>query len=156
MGNQISDRIGEEVKKKIAVTDAFLVEVKTVPGKISVLVDTPQGITINDCTDIARHLQKTFNDSDLFEKHELEVSSPGMEEPLKVIQQYRKTIGQETRVLKKDGKVISGVLTAASDEGIEVEVKTEQKVNKKKVIDINKLYILFNDIKETKIIFNFK
>ena len=48
-----------------------------------------------------------------FEKHELEVSSPGMEEPLKVLNQYQKRIGREVRVLTTNGIVKNGILKAA-------------------------------------------
>jgi ribosome maturation factor RimP len=155
MGNQIRDRVSGEVVKWIAgaAGAVFLVEVKVSPGKIIVLIDKPQGITITECSALARHLQEVFSDTDIFEKHELEVSSPGIEEPLKVPEQYRKETGRQVRVLMTGGTVKKGILKQSDAEGVTLEERTERKINKKKVVDINNIYISLKDIKETTIVF---
>ncbi len=58
---------------------------------------------LDDCIAINRYLQKELENTDVFEKHELEVGSPGMEEPLKVLKQFHKRIGQKVSVLTFDG-----------------------------------------------------
>ena len=156
MADQLKDKVAEAVEQKIAGTDIFLVEVKASPAKIIVLIDKPAGITISECTAMTRHLHEVLEGSGIFEKHELEVSSPGMEEPLKVLKQYDKRIGREVRVLTTNGIVKTGILKAASTDGVELEEKIERKIDKKKTVEINNLQIPFNQIKETTVIFSFK
>ena len=88
----LNDQIHSLVQEKIAGTENFLVEVKVSPSKVIVLIDHPQGIKIEDCVAVSRFLQEKLDTTDVFEKHELEVGSPGMEEPLKVLQQYIKPV----------------------------------------------------------------
>src|SRR4051812_42413447 len=118
MGDQVKDKVAQAVEEKISGSDIFLVEVKVSPARISVAIDKPAGITLTECTEVARYLREKLNDTDIFEKHELEVSSPGMEEPLKVLNQYRKRIGREVRVLMANGLVKQGILKLADDEGL--------------------------------------
>ena len=96
------------------------------------LIDKPAGITISECIALTRHLHDVLEGSGIFETHELEVSSPGMEEPLKVLKQYEKRIGREVRVLTSNGIVKNGILKAASAEGVELEERIEKKIDKKK------------------------
>src|SRR4051812_33930182 len=109
MGDQVKEQVAKAVQQKIAGSDLFLVEVKVSPVRIGVSIDKPAGVTLTECSEITRYLHEAFNDSDLFEKHELEVSSPGMEEPLKVLPQFKKRIGKEVRVLMADGIVKNGI-----------------------------------------------
>ncbi len=152
----LKETVGQAVEKKLEGTDMFLVEVKVSPAKISVSIDKPAGITINECIEMSRHLHAELDASGVFDNHELEVSSPGMEEPLKVLKQYKKRIGREVRVLKTDGMVKTGILKAADNEGVELEERNQRKVNKKKIVETNHLQIPFSQIKETTIVFSFK
>ena len=114
--------------------------------KIMVLVkDKSAGITLTECSDITRYLHEAL--SGVFERFELEVSSPGMEEPLKVLKQYQKRVGREVRVLMADGMVKKGILKVAGDDGLELKEKVERKVNKKKTVEI---YNITNTIQSDK------
>src|SRR5450756_2880004 len=67
--------------------DVFLVEVKVIPGNnIKVFLDADNGITIEKCIKINRALYNQIEESELFPNGDfsLEVSSPGVEEPLKL------------------------------------------------------------------------
>ena len=73
--------------------DVFLVEVKVNPGNhIIVFLDADNGITIEKCVQINRALYKKIEEDSLFENgnFSLEVSSPGVDEPLKLRRQYKK------------------------------------------------------------------
>jgi ribosome maturation factor RimP len=75
--------------------DTFLVEVKMTPGnQVTVLLDADKGITIEKCTSINKALYKYMEESGLFEdgNFSLEVSSPGIDKPLKLHRQYKKNI----------------------------------------------------------------
>jgi ribosome maturation factor RimP len=78
-----------------------------------------------------------------------------MEEPLKVLQQYNKRIGKNVNVVTFDGLRHTGVLKAASTDGIELEETIIVKEGKKKEKQIQQITIPFSNIKETRVIFSF-
>jgi len=105
-------------------TDGFLVEVRLRPGnKIQVFLDADNGISLGNCTKLNRCLYPKLEASDLFEpgNFELEVSSPGLDEPLKLPRQYKKNIGRAVEVIMKDGQKIAGKLLEAGEASILVE-----------------------------------
>ena len=114
------------VNEKIEGTDLFLVEVKIdTRNNIFVFVDSPIGLSIDQCVDISRHIENAFDRE--VDDFALEVSSPGIGQPLKVLQQYTKTIGRPVEVLFSNGKKITGILKDANTTGILVEFETKEK-----------------------------
>lgn len=153
----------EVIKEKVAAfvnnhiveqADHFLVEVKLLPhNKLQVFVDAEKGITINKCAEISRALQKVLEEEKwLGDNYEMEVSSPGMESPLKVLKQYFRRIGREVEVLLNNGIKYEGILRKANEQEIEIEII--KKISKKETLSEMKT-ILFTDIKHTKLILNF-
>ncbi|MFN5335073.1 MAG: ribosome maturation factor [Bacteroidota bacterium] len=130
--------------------DCFLVEVRMKPGnKIQVFLDADQGISLGTCTQINRKLYAQIEEAALFEPgdFELEVSSPGLDEPLKLPRQYRKNIGRPVEVIMKDGRKICGKLIAADETSLQIE-ETKGKGKKQETI----LHALITEqIKTTKI-----
>jgi ribosome maturation factor RimP len=132
-------------------TDFFVVEVKVAPGnKIAVELDTHAGILISQCAQISRKIeQKLDRDQEDFE---LQVSSPGLEKPLRHYKQYLKNIGRKVSVNTADFSK-EGLLQAVEEDKIllatEEKELVEGKKSKQKVQKI--IPILFNQIKETKV-----
>lgn len=151
----LNEQITALVEEKIAGSDNFLVEVKVSPAKVVVLIDHPSGIKIEDCVSVSRFLQEKLDSTDVFERHELEVGSPGMEEPLKVLKQYHKRLGKNISVLTLDGVRRNGILKNATDDGIDIEETVIVKEGKKKEKQVQHNFIPFTNIKETKVIFSF-
>ena len=86
--------------------DVFLVELKVSPGNnLKVFLDADKGVTIDTCISINRALYKKIEEDDLFPNGDfsLEVSSPGVDEPLKLHRQYKKNIGRNVEVVMNDG-----------------------------------------------------
>lgn len=128
----------------------FLVEVKIRPtNNVKVYLDGDQGISIEKCITYNRQLYKLLESSGLFpaDDFSLEVSSPGLDEPLKLHRQYRKNVGRKVDVLLKDGVKTEGVLKEVSEEGIIVE-ETRGKNKKQQIIQH---VFPFDQIKSTKI-----
>ncbi|MFN8294180.1 MAG: hypothetical protein U0T72_10680 [Chitinophagales bacterium] len=112
----------------------FLVEIKVLLGgkKIEVFLDTDSGIGIDQCATISRQLEKNLDESGLVpENYVLEVSSPGMSNPLKVLRQFKKKIGSVLEVWVIDGTFFEGKLVSATEAGIVLE-KVAKPVKKKK------------------------
>ena len=89
-------------------------------------LDADDGITIEKCTSINKALYKYIEESELFPggNFSLEVSSPGIDEPLKLFRQYKKNIGRKVEVVMNDGTKIEGKLLNVSDDEIVMEEKT--------------------------------
>ena len=152
----IVKHIQELVEDKLKDTGGFLVEVKIQPHKkILVYVDKENGITISDCVKISRHLESNLESTGLLEDHELEVSSPGLDQPLKVLKQYYKYIGKKIRITTIDAKEKKGILSSVHNEGIELAEIIIKKENKKRKEETVNNFLSFNQIKETKIVISF-
>lgn len=138
----------------------FKVGVKINPGNnIIVLLDADDGITIDKCTKVNRELYKCIEEMDLFPggNFSLEVSSPGVDEPLKLHRQYHKNIGRTVQVLMIDGSVQEGKLGEVNDDSIAIEekaVRKDGKPNSNKLLK-NKITISFHQIKHTKVLVTF-
>jgi ribosome maturation factor RimP len=130
--------------------DHFLVEVRIKPtNNIKLFIDGDQGLPLSDIIKYNRALYKQLEESGLFpaDDFSLEVSSPGLDEPLKNNRQYKKNIGRFVEVLFNDTTKKEGKLLEVTDEGIVVE--TEEGKGKKKIV--KQETVLFTDIKTTKI-----
>lgn len=130
--------------------DLFLVEIKIKPtSNIKVFIDGDKGISIEKLVQFNRSLYKQLEASELFPNGDfsLEVSSPGLDEPLKLRRQYLKNVGRYVEVLTNEGIKTEGKLTGVTDN--EIVVEEEKGQGKKKEI-INKT-ISFETIKTTKI-----
>src|SRR5690606_19563535 len=102
----------------------FLVEVKIRPtGDISVFLDGEKGISIEKCVQYNRRLYKIIEESGLFpgNNFSLEVSSPGLNEPLKLFRQYKKNLGRKVDVVLKDGLKAEGILKEVNEDSIKLE-----------------------------------
>ena len=144
------------IESGIEGTSVFLVDVKVdASNRILVEVDKPEGITIDECVKISRTVESNFDRE--VEDYELEVSSPGLTEPFKVIGQYRKNYGRAVDVVKTDGQKISGLLQFVDDDGIVLEVKAKVKEEGKKrpTIVMQTVPLKFIDIKTTKVKISF-
>ncbi len=132
----------------------FPVEIKMSPANdIKVFLDADDGITIEKCTVINKALYKYIEDAALFPdgNFSLEVSSPGVDEPLKLYRQYIKNVGRKVEVLLSDGATIEGTLSNVSDNEITIEEKTgggNKAITKSTII-------LFNQVKHTTVLVTF-
>lgn len=128
----------------------FLVDLRIKPtNNIKVYIDADEGISIEKLVQLNRKLYKDIEESNFFPNGDfsLEVSSPGLDEPLRMVRQYRKNIGRNVEVVQQDGNRIEGKLLEVTEDGILVESETGK--NKKK--QVVQHTILFDHIKTTKI-----
>lgn len=129
-------------------TAYFLVSVRIKPtNNIKVFMDGDQGITIEKCVRFNRKLYKLIEEAGMYPEGEfsLELSSPGVDEPLKMHRQYTKNIGREVELVFTDDTRKEGKLLAVTEADIIIE-HTEGK-GKKAVT--SQLVIPFTNIKTT-------
>ncbi len=150
------DRIENIVNEWINSTDCFLVDVKIAPSRVAVFIDKPSGITLDECSSLNKHITNTLEPENVWESHELEVSSPGMDQPLRVYQQYLRRIGRDIKVITLEGQELKGKLKSANEKGFELMETISRRENKKKVISEELRQLEYSKIKETKLILSFK
>jgi ribosome maturation factor RimP len=147
-------KIRELAEQKLAGTTDYIVDVAVKPGnRITVLLDNDKGVSINDCVAMSRHIESSLDRET--EDFELSVMSAGLTEPFRVLRQYIKNLGKQVDVVTKEGKKLNGKLIKANDSGIELEIRSTERINGKKQQQINNINLTFNQIKETKIVLSF-
>ena len=133
----------------------FIVDVivsKHKPMKITIALDGDAGVTIEDCAHLSRELSDELEKVNLIdEAYNLEVGTPGVEQPLKLKRQYHKNIGREVKVYLTDKSIVRGKLVATSEEKIEV---LESGEGKKKIVVSSQ--IPFSEIEKTIVTVSFK
>lgn len=135
----------------------YLVDLRiTTDNRISIEIDSFNGVSIDFCIELNKHIESQIDRE--IEDYELEVSSAGLTEPFKVLKQYEKNIGNLVEVLTKEGLKFNGILIEVNKTGIVLEIEKMDKPEgaKRKILVIENLSILFEDIKTTKYIIIFK
>ena len=153
---QVEKRVAELVEEKIADRpELFLVAIKMLPNnKLIIHVDGDEGISIQDCAAISRHVGFHLEEENTIDKaYNLEVSSPGVGEPLQLTRQYYKNIGRDLSVKLSDGSIKEGNLLSVTDNDILIEEKVKEKGKKVQLVETQ---IEFNSIVETKVLISFK
>jgi ribosome maturation factor RimP len=133
-----------------AEPDLFLVEVRIKPtNNIKVFIDGDNGVSIDKLVHYNRRLYRQLEEEQMYPNGDfsLEVSSPGLDEPLKLGRQYQKNVGRYVEVTETDGTRKEGKLIGVNEQ--EIVIEEEKGKNKKKEI-INHTLPL-ERIKSTKI-----
>jgi ribosome maturation factor RimP len=139
----------------------FIVEVLATEGKnrqnITILLDTDEGIKIEECASVSRRLAFFIETNELIkDAYNLEVSSPGIDQPLILKRQYVKNIGRDLKLNLIEGGEKVGQLEDVTDEGIVLKEEVKKSKGKKVVEPIESLSIPFGNIKQAKVQISFK
>lgn len=130
--------------------DVFLVEIRIKPtNNVKVFLDSDLGISIDRLIQYNRALYKQLEEENIFPGGDfsLEVSSPGLDEPLKMHRQYLKNTGRFVEVLQVDGVKKEGKLISTSD----TEIVIEEEKGKGKKKELVQHSIPLEAIKTTKV-----
>ena len=147
------DYIRKVVEAFIGDGDLYLVDVRVSSTmRITVLIDKKAGgVEIGECARVSKHLEEHLDREK--QDYELQVSSPGLEMPFLVHQQYIKNEGRKVEVLTAAGEKHAGILRNVTTGGFELEIEVKQKG---KQVTLTSLSFNFEDIKSVKTIIGFK
>ena len=123
----LQQKIEEIAKPFLNTIDAFVVDIHFVQGAqgkvVQLFVDTDSGITVGQCTELNRNIGEALELQNIIQNsYILEVSSPDLMKPLKLLRQYRKNIGRQFHVRYRKGDEIVDII--ATLDGIEGDVLT--------------------------------
>lgn len=105
-------KIEDIISEALTGTDIYLVDLHVSRSNvIQVFIDTNVGVTLDDCTALHRKMAEQL-DQDT-EDYELQVSSPGLGQPIRVFPQYQKVLGQILLIELEEGENVRGTLLEA-------------------------------------------
>ncbi|MCS6917281.1 MAG: ribosome maturation factor [Chitinophagales bacterium] len=145
-------RIRTVIAEVLDELDAYLVDLRIRTDKVQVFVDRDPHITIEDCARINRSLVRRLDEAFSFtSRYALEVSSPGLDQPLRVLRQFRKNIGRSVDVVLYSGEKKRGVLLYVDED----KVILEETIREKKQNIVRQTELPFVNIKSTLVVINF-
>lgn len=155
----IKEKVKEIVASNLQSPEHFIVDINvsgsTAVNKITVLLDGDNGITIDECARMSRMLSKELEEMNFSElPYLLEVSSPGVDKPLKLIRQYNRNVGRKLSIQLSDDSIVVGKLEAISEDRITILEEKKEKGKSKKVT-LAPSEILFSNIKKTNVLVSF-
>lgn len=151
--NAVQKAVNEWLEGK----DYFLVDLNiSADDKIVVVIDHADGVWIEDCADLSRHIESRLNREE--EDYELEVGSAGLGQPFRVLRQYEIHVGQPVETQLKDGKKLRGTLVAANDENFQISVqqKVKEEGKKRPTMQEVTLQFAYDDVAYTKYLIKLK
>jgi len=151
------DTIRVLIDEKIDGTDYYVLSLDIKPGNvITVELESSGPVGITDCVDISRQIEHNLDREN--EDFALQVSSPGLDKPLRDHRQYIKNVGRELKVRLNDDSEIAGELIEADAEKIKLHTSRKERLEgkKKKVLIEEDIVLKYDEIKQAKIKINFK
>ncbi|MCF8292608.1 MAG: ribosome maturation factor [Chitinophagaceae bacterium] len=141
-------------------TDCFLVSFKVKPtNNYKIFLDSDSGLTLEKCLKVNRQLRRSIEEVGIYPDGDfsLEVSSPGVDAPLKLHRQYLKNIGRslEIELIDEEAKGITGKLVVVEDDKIILENIVKQKKSVKTEPEIIKTEVQLSDIKSATVVIEF-
>ena len=126
-------QIVEQVKEwsaEVLEPSVFIVDIEYKPsgGKLLVMIDSDESLTIEQCRKLNKHLSNKLDELDFGDTpYKLEVSSPGIDKPLLLARQYPKHVGRELQLTLKAKIELLGKLTSFADDTLTLHLKDKKK-----------------------------
>jgi ribosome maturation factor RimP len=152
----VEDILAQRGDQSLFLVDVVVSSAKN-SQKVLVHLDGDEGVNIDACAEISRQLGSILEEEDIFSgSFILEVSSPGLDLPLKLQRQYHKNIGRKVKVLTQDNITRKGLLKKVTEAHIVIEEQPKGKGAQKKKGDTKEIQIPFQEIKKTNVLASFK
>ena len=113
---------------------------------LEIYIDSEVGITTIDCARVSRAVGDMIEEEELIEsKYRLDVSSPGIDRPLKYIEQFERNIGRsfELQLEDENDSKLEGKLLELDNDDLKFQIKKEVKVINIKNIKSAKVLVRF-------------
>lgn len=137
-------------------TDCFVVDVNQTNVRLEIFVDSDSGMTFQKCQRISRFVEAYLDEEQpLGDKYTLNVSSPGVDRPLKFHRQYVKNVGRNLKVKTSAGEEHEGKMIAAEEDAITLEAKVRIQDGKRKKTVVQQTKIAYADINKATVKISF-
>lgn len=129
--SEVLEKVKGLLEPLLEDTDMFIVNMKIKPiNNIKIFLDADEGLSINKIAPLNRKLNHLIEESGMFPEgdYSLEVSSPGVDEPLTGgYRQYKKNIGRTVLVTLTDETEHLGIMKELNEEQMVLEIKAQKK-----------------------------
>lgn len=146
------------IEKHLNDNGLFLVDISiSKDNDIEITIDKTEGsVKLDDCIALDKTVSGTFNRDE--KDYSLTVTSAGLDQPFKVLEQYRKFAGEEVELTLPNGSRIKGVLGICTNETIEITTSrmVKREGEKKKVKEETTTRYGFGEFKYCKPVLKFK
>ena len=122
----------KEMEPEVAKRGCFITDVSvSADNDVTIAMESEEGIVeMDDCVAVSERFQEIFNRDE--EDYALTVTSAGLDQPFKILKQYRKAVGSLVEVKTRDGRKIIGTLTSAEEEAFTLAYEAREAVTGKK------------------------
>src|SRR5581483_9754520 len=94
-----AERVRELVEPVLSTSDLELVDVEVLPGLVRLSIDKPGGVDLDAISAVSPAISAALDAGDpIPERYQLEISSPGVERPLRTPEHFRRFVGSEVSV----------------------------------------------------------
>ncbi len=153
----LNDKVRELAQSCLIDESQFLVEViltaKAGSKRVLVILDGDKGVSIETCAKVSRALSNAMDEFGLIDdNYTLEVTTPGLDHPLKLKRQYYKNVGRGFKVHTKDKALVQGTLAEVDEQRIVLK----QEVKEGKKVEVKTIEIPFEQIEKAFVMVSFK
>lgn len=118
-----AERVRDLVEPLLASRSLELVDVELIGAQLRLTVDRDGGIDLDALSEATRVVSRALDEHDpMPDRYTLEVSSPGLERPLRTPAQFARAVGAEVSIKTVPGvggdRRVRGALVAVHDDGI--------------------------------------
>jgi ribosome maturation factor RimP len=115
----LEHEISEQVEQALPGVEVLAVEL-TGPERFTVYVDRPEGVDHALCEEVTRVLW------DYLGRYSVDVSSPGLERPLRKPEHFRRFVGRRVKLKTAERAKLRGELKRADDDAVTVGVDGDE------------------------------
>lgn len=122
----------KEMEPEVAKRGCFITDVSvSADNDIVIAIESEEGtVEMDDCVAVSERFQEIFNREE--EDYALTVTSAGLDQPFKILKQYRKAVGSLVEVKTRDGRKLIGTLTSAEEDAFTLAYEAREAVPGKK------------------------
>ncbi|MCF7802962.1 MAG: hypothetical protein K9N46_07775 [Candidatus Marinimicrobia bacterium] len=126
---QIEDTVFEISEKYLSEIGGYVLDVqlKGARGtrKIEIIADTEKGITLDELTEISKQVEEELDNTDLLEeKYTLELTSPGLDRPLKTERDFRRRLDHNVRIdhtMLEPASPVEGIISDVDEKSVTIQ-----------------------------------
>jgi len=128
MNSELIQKISDALAPALEDFNGYIVEIALRGERgssiVQAFIDTDEGVTADQCAIASRHLSTELDRLNLIKgRYRIEVSSPGLDRPLRSVRQFRKNVGRQIRIAQRiddDRRQVTGVLQEVSVDSVTI------------------------------------
>jgi len=153
---KLKEEITPLVEEALPDDSLFVVELRVSEKgkpKVSIFLDGDNGVGIDQCAKVSRAVGQMIEEREIITtEYHLEVSSPGVDQPLTLFRQFPKHVGRKLDIELQTGEHIVGLLKEAEGECLVVDKETKDQ--KKKAV-VEECKVAFDQVKQALVVITF-